>query len=283
VSWFTDRSQLQGWQYGTDERLRARIETHERYSRNRQPWTEWLMGVLKPQGWERLLDAGCGSGAVLAAAAARLPRGRAVGVDLSIWMARSARDAAAERGLRNIQTLVGDATRLPFADGCFDLAMANHMLYHVPSIEGAVAELRRVLVPGGWLLAATNSLEYLEAMWDLHVQAARAVGMPDPSKGLSPETYFSLENGGAYLARHFRRVDLFRRADALVFERPEPLVRYWASGPMFRGTEGPGDPRVAPERWRALRDAFARLAAERIRENGQLVMAKVAGAFLCRA
>ena len=45
-----------------------------------------------------------------------------------------------------------EAAQLPFADGVFDVVMANHILYHVPDMESAIAEMKRVLKPGGHLL-----------------------------------------------------------------------------------------------------------------------------------
>lgn len=282
---FTDPAALRDWISGSDERLRTRIETHQRYSRRRDTWIGWLMDLLRPRGTERLLDVGCGSGLILLATAERLPGGAAIGLDLSPGMVASARRAAAERGLGNVRTLVADAQRLPFRAGRFDLAMANHTLFHVPDIDAALAELRRVLRPGGWLLASTNSVNYMTELNRFHAEAARCAGLSLPGADTAgQEGRFSLENGGAYLARHFARVDLFRREDALVFEAPEPLVRFWASGWMYRGTAGPDDPAIPPEGWARFQAAFAEVVAEAIdRGGGRLEIGKVSGAFLCHA
>ena len=59
-------------------------------------------------------------------------------------------------GARGVDARVADAEDLPFADASYDLVAAMWMLYHVPDLDRALAEVRRVLRPGGHLLAVTN-------------------------------------------------------------------------------------------------------------------------------
>lgn len=114
-------------------------------------------------GDEQLLDLGCGRGAVLIAAARRLPAGRAVGVDL--WTADQsgnspeaalANAAAAGVGDR-VEVHTADLTALPFADASFDVvtgAMAIHNIRSPELRRGALDEAMRVLRPAGQLLIA---------------------------------------------------------------------------------------------------------------------------------
>ncbi|HZO31712.1 MAG TPA: methyltransferase domain-containing protein [Chloroflexota bacterium] len=100
---------------------------------------------------ERVLEVGCGSGAVLRDLARRVaPAGRAVGVDPSPMMLQIASELASEAGLNELVDLrEGDARSLPFPDGEFDVVLAVTTLSHVPDGERAVPELRRVTRPGG--------------------------------------------------------------------------------------------------------------------------------------
>jgi ubiquinone/menaquinone biosynthesis C-methylase UbiE len=103
----------------------------------------------------RVLEAGCGTGLVLA----RVARfaGYAAGVDLSAGMLAKAR----ERGLAVAQ---GSVTALPCADASFDVTYSFKVLAHVEDIRGALAEMARVTRPGGWVLAEfynPRSLRYL--------------------------------------------------------------------------------------------------------------------------
>jgi SAM-dependent methyltransferase len=98
----------------------------------------------------RLLELGVGTGRVA------LPlhrRGRrVVGVDLSLPMLDRYRAKAAALGLRPPVVLRADATRLPFRDACVDAVLEVHVLHLVPAWRAALAEVRRVLAPGGTVL-----------------------------------------------------------------------------------------------------------------------------------
>jgi arsenite methyltransferase len=125
-------------------------------------WARLLEG-LELRGDERLLDLGCGRGAVLLSAARRLPRGLAVGVDL--WepdqtgnsAAATLNNARLEGVVDRVELHTADITRLPFPDASFDVVVSNLVLHNVPGAAGrraALEEAVRVLRPGGRLLLA---------------------------------------------------------------------------------------------------------------------------------
>jgi 2-polyprenyl-6-hydroxyphenyl methylase/3-demethylubiquinone-9 3-methyltransferase len=93
-----------------------------------------------------LVDAGCGGG--LLAPHIRDRGYRHIGVDLR----RSGLARAAEHG---VVPVIGDVTALPLATGCADVVVAGEILEHVPDLPGTVAELSRVLRPGGLLVLDT--------------------------------------------------------------------------------------------------------------------------------
>ena len=112
-------------------------------------WLAAARGALVPRASRPgavLLDAGCGGG-LLAPHVQHLDY-RHVGVDLR----RSALEQAAARG---ITAVIGDVTRLPLADGVADVVVAGEILEHVADLPGTVAELARVLRPGGLLVLDT--------------------------------------------------------------------------------------------------------------------------------
>ncbi|GLW67873.1 hypothetical protein Kpho02_01720 [Kitasatospora phosalacinea] len=122
------------------------------------------LDALQLRGDERLLDLGCGRGAVLIGAARRLPRGRAVGVDLWATKDQSGNTPAATlanataAGVRDrIEVHTADITELPFPDGDFDLVTSALVIHNIPTAPArlrAVDEALRVLRPGGRLLLA---------------------------------------------------------------------------------------------------------------------------------
>ena len=103
----------------------------------------------------RVLEVGCGPGEF----AARL---QAAGMDV-VAVDQSEQMVELAQG-RDVDARVGDVQDLPFADGAFDVAVANFMLYHVPDRDRALGELARV---SPRLVAATNGYDQLREMWDL--------------------------------------------------------------------------------------------------------------------
>lgn len=124
---------------------------------------EQELDQLGLDGDEDLLDLGCGRGAVLIAAAHRLPNGHATGVDLwtkdqsgnRIEATRANAEAAGVEDRVEIRT--GDMTDLPFTDESFDVVTSALAIHNVHSHEGrlqALDEAMRVLRPGGRLVIA---------------------------------------------------------------------------------------------------------------------------------
>ena len=126
-------------------------------------WRDVLDG-LQLRGDERVLDLGCGRGAVLITAAQRLPRGRATGIDIWRRKDQSGNEAAATRrnaeleGVADrVEIVTGSMTALPFAAASFDLITANFAIHNIPRQAGrdqAIDEAMRVLRPGGRLVLA---------------------------------------------------------------------------------------------------------------------------------
>jgi 2-polyprenyl-3-methyl-5-hydroxy-6-metoxy-1,4-benzoquinol methylase len=132
------------------ERWDARAEVNALApDRNRELDRIW--DALRLSRDARLLDAGCGSGQLAIAFA---ERGALVtGIDLSAEMISRARDHASERGVE-IEWRTGDVTHLADPLAVFDAIHARVLFQFVPDVPGTLRELRRVLKPGGRLLAS---------------------------------------------------------------------------------------------------------------------------------
>jgi SAM-dependent methyltransferase len=138
------------------------------------------------------------------------------------------------------------------------------MLYHVPDRAKALAEIHRVLKPGGWFYAGTNGVNHLRELDEL-------VDRFDPElriwEGFSASGSFTLENGGEQLAALFSNVTMERYHDALKVTEAEPLVAYALSGPgkaLLTGT------RLA---------AFREYIAQQVARRGIIRITKDTGMF----
>jgi ubiquinone/menaquinone biosynthesis C-methylase UbiE len=111
------------------------------------------LAALKPE--ERVLDVACGTGLVTFRAAGAVGgRGIVTATDISDRMVQRVSDEARRRGLENVRALRMGAESLDFPPGSFDAVLCALGLMYVPDEGAALAEMRRVLVPGARAVAA---------------------------------------------------------------------------------------------------------------------------------
>ena len=206
---WAERDFLRGTQYKTDANLAARQSIYA-YQHPRIDLQARVLDLAAPASSDTIVDVGCGNGTYLAELARRGFAGRVLGVDLSLGMLAAARqrlsgigaagdasaqDGSVEPGAPVIALANADATALPLGDGVADLALAPHMLYHVPDPADALRELRRVTRPGGRVVVVLNGAGHLR---QLRVAVAAARG--DDAKAMGERV--TLDNGES-LARSF--------------------------------------------------------------------------------
>lgn len=185
----------------------------------------WLFKQLEAPGGSQILEVGCGPGTFWQENSARVDRQWELTLsDSSVGMVRQAR--------RVVQPIVSrarfesaDVTSLPHEDGAFDWVLANHMLYHAASQDQALAEIHRVLRPGGRLFASTLGQDSLVELRDL----VRESTSRHEFWAQRPSDPFTLENAPTQLRRHFPEVELRTYEDALAVTEVEPVLDYLAS------------------------------------------------------
>jgi SAM-dependent methyltransferase len=192
-------------QYATEDGLEARRSI---YGDTTGPdGREVAFAAVAEVGPRRVLEVGCGPGEV----AERIQR--ELGADV-VATDQSERMVELARG-RGLDARVADVQQLPFRDGEFDCVLAAWMLYHVPDVDRALAEIARVLRPGGRLVAVTNASDHLAELW-------RLVGIERLAHA------FGRENGAELLARRFATVER-RDADGTVTLPDADAVRTYLS------------------------------------------------------
>ena len=257
-----DPDHLRAVQYADSRNLAARMALHDRFSVNRQPLRQWLFDRLPAEPADaRVLEVGCGPGRLWVDNHRRVPPGwRLHLTDLSQGMVDEAWRALSAAGLK-AELSVADVRGLPFPDASFDLVLAHGVLYHVPDRPRAIAELRRVLAPGGQLHAWTVGRDHLRELDELARRLA-----PGLDTAASAGDRFGLENGGAQLAAAFEHVRRDDYPDGLWVTEAEPVAAYLASW-------GAVEPGVLDR----VRDEVAAVIA---REGGYRVT-KASGVFIC--
>jgi SAM-dependent methyltransferase len=203
-------------EYADDARLRRRAGVFTGAAVADDARTPLVTALVETHP-RRVLEVGCGWGD-LAESIARETGAQVVATDLSPHMVELARAGG-------LDAQVADVQALPYADGSFDAAVAAWMLYHVPALDRGLAELARVLRPGGRLVVATNSVFHLQEVREL-VGSGRS------------SIKFSRENGEELLRGHFanvRRVDVDDQVEFSSRAAVEDYVRASISMSPFVG------------------------------------------------
>jgi SAM-dependent methyltransferase len=265
----TGRRMLTGSAYADDRHLRSRMAIYAYAETAADP--RWRTSAIPWDGTQIVADVGCGNGFDLRRL---VPQGRcrhAIGIDLSAGMLRSLDDLRQSDGLSLVQA---DAQHLPLPDRAVDVAMAMHMLYHVPDIPAAIRELRRITRPGGTVLASTNSSTHLAEIDDLLATAISSqLGRSVRAK---PALSFTTQTGASMLGREFSSVTLHTYDMSLSIPSAQPVITYVAS------IREPTLARIGePLDFDAVLDDIAARVERVIRAKGSFRATSHMGVFIC--
>ena len=148
---------------------------------------------------------------------ARNHGGLVVGVDIAQGMVEQTRRVAHKEGLANLTAVRGDAHRLPFEDGTFAAIISTNGLQVIPQMESAVAELVRVLAPGGTLLVSIITAPFaagLPASWRDNLPAIVRPGT-DVARAIAQASGENMT---------FSQLSRSRLATLIEWTKPDPLT-----------------------------------------------------------
>lgn len=223
---------------GPDDIRDQQRETWDKFSPGWQKWDELVMDMLRPVGESIVaciapredsshLDIAAGTGEPGLTIAALAPQGRVVLSDLSLGMLEGARNAAAKRGLDNVEVREADASALPFDDASFDSVSCRFGFMFFPDTAAAAREVARVLRPGGvvstavWAEPASNPWATIPMG-----EIAKVVDLPTPPPD-APGLFRCAAPG--YIASLFEDTGLrvVAEDDVALAARVAPPDRFW--------------------------------------------------------
>lgn len=304
---FQNARYLTGTQYAGADKLAARIALHDKYTVNHVDLHRWLfdimLAVIGPAG--RVLEVGTGRGDLWKKAASaeialeetakiktgenpavdakakpaperfnfgRIPTHWAITLtDLSAGMLVDNKAHLGPQLAARFRYGEADVQELPYPDKSFDAVIANYMLYHVPDLDKAIRELRRVLRPGGALIAMTNGEHHMQELGQFVEKAGLA---NDASKLgiMKVRLAFNLQNGAEALRKSFQDVVRLDYPTELCVTEVQPVLDYIASAL--------DDPEEMMSQSGGL--ALARVLEMRLAEQGIIRISKETGLFVAR-
>ena len=212
-------------QYRNSSNLNARAGLHTRFSTDQYPWFQWVFDHFEVPNNGQILELGCGTGTLWRENLGRIPYDwRVILTDVSQGMLQESENALLHSGLQFSFREV-NAKSIPYKENSFDVVIANHMLYHVPDLAGALGEIRRVLKPRGQLYATTVGSGH---MHDLS-KVPKDIGITPSASPDHLTRQFNLDNGLAALEHWFDDIKIDRRRGTLLVTEAAPLVAYLMS------------------------------------------------------
>lgn len=183
-----------------------------------------LLELLRPSPGSKLFDVGSGTGAVALQASAWVgPEGLVTGSDVAMAMLTSARQAATKQASTGIAFCQMDAERLGLLNASFDSVTCAFSLFQFPDMERALAEMRRVLKPGGRLALSNWGPGYFSPIGSMQRDLFREFGLRPL---LTNPIAFKADELRALLRETaFDAVELIEETEGVWFENPEEI---WA-------------------------------------------------------
>ena len=215
----TDTRRLihQGWEQVAVEYAKDRAGIFGKYAGR-------LLNLLHPPAESTLLDVGAGSGAVALQAAPWVgPEGLVIGSDIATAMVSQAKQTAEEQGAANVTFCQMDAEQLGFPDAFFNVVTCAFSLFQFPNMDQALAEMQRVLKPGGRLGLSNWGPGYFSPIASLQRSLFREFGLkallPNPIAFKPTKLESMLAEAG------FTTIELLEETDDVWVESPGEI---WA-------------------------------------------------------
>ena len=268
---------LKSQQYKDSSKFNARIHLHAKFATNKYPWFEWVFDNMRKEDNLKVLEIGCGTGMFWKMNAARIPKNWDITLsDFSEGMLKDAQ-CAILNSIKGIKYEVVDIENIPYESNTYDIAMANHMLYHVPDRKKAFSEIRRVLKKDGIFYATTMSSDNMKEMGQLikeYILESRGLRFFPLKRENKLFNNFSVENGGEQLKEYFNDVTLKIYKNSLLITEAQPLLDYIYSLSDIT-SEGMKLNSINKE-------SFLEFLNSKIKETGGVIMSSDWGIFISR-
>ena len=217
-------------QYKTTQNIDARVRLHKECSVNPMGWFPWVFSHCALFEGCRVLELGCGNGALWSDNSERIPAHSQITLtDISEGLLEETRiklnkeldPVVAEKSL-SVVFCTCDCRNIPIENEQFDIIIANHLLFYIEEREQVYQEVLRVLKPGGRFIASTYGPKHMQEITTLVQEFHPSITLADK------ELYeiFGLQNGADELRPYFSSLEIQYYEDSLLVSNPELLLEY---------------------------------------------------------
>ena len=253
-------------QYKDAANLSIRIGLHKKYTNNPTGWFQWLYSLMEPLDSKTILELGCGNGELWYTSGHLIPADAKICLsDVSKGMVRDAEERLKPiSGQFSFETF--DCRRIPKPEESFDIAVANHVLFYLTSLDAALKEVHRILKPGGVFFCSTYGPDHMKEISQLVKEFDSRIALSE----VNLYDIFGLENGEEILKSSFRSVEKRVFQDHLEVRDGGALLEYILS---CHGNQQ----EYLSDRY----EEFREFLEKKMEKKGFLHITKQAGAFIC--
>lgn len=208
-------------QYQDATNVSARIKLHRDYSTNKEGWFPWLLKQIKLKPNTKVLEIGCGNGALWKENLDKLPKDISITLsDISEGMLRDAKESIGKDSRFSYKRF--DCHKIPYKDNEFDIIIANHVLFYFEDIDVVLEEIKRVLKENDTFICSTYSSKHMKEITELVQEFDKDIVLSSDAL----YEVFGLDNGESILKKHFSNVVEKKYEDSIEVDEAEPLIAY---------------------------------------------------------
>lgn len=214
-------------QYIDSSNLNASVKLQERFSSNKHGWYNWTFQNLKLKDNYKVLEIGCGNGALWAKNIEYL--NDSIDVTLTEICEDMLNDAKINlsKNSDKFNFQIADPNNIPFENDSFDVVIANHILFYMKDLDLVLSEINRVLKKGGHFYCSTIDSSHMKELKELMLEFSNNIKISEEK--LSNK--FGLENGEEILEKYFSNIQRYLYEDKLIVNDSKGILEYIYSIP----------------------------------------------------